>query len=305
MENSEGQGLLRRPHGGSVGKDPAQGRGGEGEAPETRPLQRSPATPQGYGASLRVLVAEPDDETRERLRGLLAATPGLAVSGVVGDGPGALASLTDQLPDLALIALDLPEIDGASVVARVGAGMPPFVALGGDLRSALRAFEIGALDFLLRPVEAERADAAVERARAEVERRRVLDLARRLAQLSGELEPPPRRRPPQRVLFRLPGRLLLFDANEIEWIEAAGNYVKVHASGRPHLVRETLESVQARLGPDRFVRLHRSALVNLDSIQELVYEGAGEISTVLKSGTRLPTSRSYRERLESALRGVL
>lgn len=250
-----------------------------------------------------MLVAEPEARGRQRLRELLAVAPGLMVSDLAADGPQAMASLALRRPDFALVALDLPGVEGAGLVERVGPdAMPPFVALGDDLRSALHAFEIGAVDFLQRPVEGGRLAVACERARDEVERRRAQEMRLELARLAGLWTVPPQRRPPRRVVFRLPGRLLVFDASEIEWIEAAGNYAKVHTGGgRSYLVRETLESVQTRLGPDRFVRLHRSALVNLDGIQELVYEGAGEISTVLKSGRRLPTSRSYRERLEAAL----
>jgi two-component system LytT family response regulator len=248
---------------------------------------------------VRVLLAEREGATRNTLRELLGALPDFSLVGAVEDGAQAHAALTLQRPDLLLLADDFVDADGATLVEQIGPRrMPPFVLLAGDQKAALRAFELGALDFLLRPCGRPRAIAALDRARAEVEQRRAWEAGRQLVLLAGGALP---RRAAERLTFRIPGRLLVFDPEEIEWIEAAGNYVRVHAQGKGHLIRETLDSVQARLGSERFVRLHRSALVNIDSIQELVHEGAGEISTVLKSGKRLPTSRSYRERLEAAL----
>jgi two-component system, LytTR family, response regulator len=307
MEKLESKSLLERPHGGRVSPAPTQLhlKGVPTRKPDLEPIARRPAerSPLAYledAGPLRVLLAEADAESRERLRETLAAAPGFTLAGVVDDGSRLLAALALQQPDLLLVALDLPEVDVAALLERLGRGhLPPFVLLAGEEAAALRAFELGALDFLLRPLAGCRAATALERARAEIEQRREWEAGRQLVLLAGGAAPP--RRAHLRITFRTPGRLLVFELDEIEWIEAAGNYVRVHTGARAHLIRETMESVQARLGSERFVRLHRSALVNIDAIQELVHEGAGEISTVLRSGKRLPTSRSYRERLEAAL----
>lgn len=249
-------------------------------------------------------MAEADERARQHLCEVLAGVPRFNLAATVDDGSRALAALALQRPDLVLLALDLPGTDAAALVGRVGSQrMPPFVLLAGEESAALKAFELGALDFLLRPLEGGRAAAALEHARAEIDQRRAWEQRRQLALLASGAAPA--RREAVRISFRTPGRLLIFEAGEIEWIEAAGNYVRVHTDARTYLIRETMDSVQARLGGDRFVRLHRSVLVNLDNIQELVHEGAGEISTVLNSGRRLPTSRSYRERLEAALLDAL
>ena len=164
---------------------------------------------------------------------------------------------------------------------------------------ALRAFDAHAIDYILKPYDAERFRSAVERARVQVNGRRQVRMDDRLELLLGELRS--RSQYLERLVVRSGGRILILRVAEIDWVEAASNYVRLHAGGREYLLRETMTALEAKLDPMEFVRIHRSTIVRVDKIRELEPLFQGDYVVVLDDGTRLTSSRGYRERLQELL----
>jgi two-component system LytT family response regulator len=176
--------------------------------------------------------------------------------------------------------------------------MPPVIFVTAFDRYALRAFDVHALDYLLKPFDRERFEVALGRARQQLERKPDGDLERRLLALVQDLKPTNRL---ERFVIKSGGRVFFVRADEIDWIEAAGNYVKLHVAGEAHLFRETMSALEAQLDPDRFYRIHRSHIVNIERVKELQPWFNGEYVVFLKSGARLTLSRGYREKLQERI----
>lgn len=253
-------------------------------------------------AEIRAVVADDEPLARRGVRQLLAAHPDVAVVAEARNGREALRALRTHRPDLLFLDVQMPELDGFGVLRAHGAeGMPAVVFVTAYDEYAVRAFEAHALDYLVKPVEEARFAAALERVRERLRTREAVELSRRLAALLADQE---QRHPAAARRLRVPtatGELLL-DAAEIEWIEADDYYAAVHVAGRRHLIRESLASLEQRLDGARFVRTHRSALVNVERVRELRAEPAGEAVLVLRDGTRVPVSRRRREQVASLLR---
>jgi two-component system LytT family response regulator len=214
-----------------------------------------------------------------------------------GDGAEAVALVRQHAPDLLFLDVQMPEKDGFAVVSSLGNRIPTVVFVTAYDEYALRAFEVHALDYLLKPFTRARFDAAVDRAREHLARRaagpdpRVAALLQNLAA-----------RPYLTCLpVRTGGRIRLVQAAAIDWIAAADNYITVKADGAEYLLRETMDAIERQLDPYRFVRVHRSAIVQIDRILELHPSFHGDYTVVLRDGTRLTLSRSRRERVEQAL----
>jgi two-component system LytT family response regulator len=265
-------------------------------------------------APVRVLVVDDEPLARAGLRGLLADDPEVAVVGECANGREAVAAIRAQAPDLVLLDVQMPELDGFAVVREVGASqMPVVVFVTAFDQYALRAFEARALDYLLKPFSDERFRQALERAKEQVRQRRLGALSAQLAALLGLPGAPPdaavpvavpAREPVARLEVRLGGRQIFVAVADIDWIEASDYYVRLHAAGRSHLLRETMQELEGRLDPRRFVRVHRSAMVAVDRVAELRTDAAGRPLLVLRDGTRLPVSRGRRELVERALRAA-
>jgi two-component system LytT family response regulator len=223
---------------------------------------------------VRALIAEDEPLARRRLERLLRRRDDVEVAGSARDGDQALAMIAALVPDLLFLDIQMPGLGGFDVLREIGGSGTPFVIFTTAFdQYALRAFEVHALDYLLKPFDEARLDAALDRA---------LPLIR-----GSEWT--------QRFVVRSAGRILFLRAEEIDWIAAADNYVYLHAGGAAHLVRTTLKALEQKLDPARFVRVHRSAMVNLDAVRELA---GGEV--LLRDGTRIAVSRSFR----SELRGL-
>ena len=193
----------------------------------------------------------------------------------------------------------MPGLDGFGVIQEVGVTrMPAVVFVTAYDEHALRAFEVHAVDYLLKPFDRERFRDALTAARERIEHKTVDDLRRQLEGLLGEA---PRTKKQDRIVVKTAGRIHFLRVDDVDWIDAAGNYVRLNVNGKSHLLRETMTGIEERLDPDRFVRIHRSAIVNIERIKELVPGAHGDFEVVLQSGARLPLSRSCRDRLESAL----
>jgi two-component system LytT family response regulator len=252
----------------------------------------------------RVLVVDDEPLARERLRTLLQDEPGFEIVGEAGDGPTGAESIMALSPDLVFLDVQMPGADGFDVIDAVGADKMPFVVFVTAYdRYALRAFDVHAVDYLLKPFDRERFKQALERAQQQLERSNGGDLERRLTAIVQDLKPAKART--DRFVVKSGGRIFFVRTGEIDWIEAAGNYVKLHVGNDSHLIRETMNSVEAKLSPDMFVRIHRCHIVNIEQVRELQPWFNGEYVVFLKNATRLTLSRGYRERLQERVgRGI-
>lgn len=236
-------------------------------------------------APLRVLIV--DDEPLAR-RGVRARLPaGAEVVAECGNGQDAVRAIERERPDLVFLDVQMPGLDGFGVVKAVGVDrMPVVVFLTAFDEHALRAFEAQALDYLLKPIDDERFATAVQRAM-----RRVAERARTDAVLA-----------PIRIAARDRGRVVLLEPSEIDWVEADGDYVRLHTRDRSYLVRETMKAMTARLPAEQFARIHRSTIVNVSRVRELLPHTNRELVVVLDGGRRLKLSRGYRDELEALMR---
>jgi two-component system LytT family response regulator len=240
-----------------------------------------------------------DDEAlaRRRLKRLLALEADVRVIGECADGRTALRSIAAEAPDLVLLDVQMPEVDGVEVARRLRAPRPAIVFVTAFDHYAVQAFEIHAVDYLLKPVSRDRLADALARVR---ERRRRPSSAE--GGLSAAIDAlSSGRRPLTRVPVRDGGRVDLVDVAAIDWIEAANNYVVLHAGPRTHILRGTMADLESALDPRRFLRIHRSTIVALDGIVRLEVASRGDYDVVLRDGTTLTLSRTHRGRLEHAL----
>jgi len=246
----------------------------------------------------RVLIADDEPLARERLRTLLHDEPGMEIVGEAADGTTAAESILALNPDIVFLDVQMPGADGFDVIEAVGPERMPFVVFVTAFdRYALRAFDVHALDYLLKPFDRDRFRQAVSRARQQMTRNNGNgEVERRLAAIMEDLRPAKHKT--DRFVVKSGGRIFFVRTAEIDWIEAAGNYVKLHVGNDSHLIRETMNAVEGRLSPDAFVRIHRCHIVNIEQVRELQPWFNGEYVVFLKNGTRLTLSRGYRERLQ-------
>ena len=249
---------------------------------------------------IRTLIVDDEPLARERLRKLLEAEKDIEIVGECDDGRAALAAIKKQPPDLIFLDIQMPELDGFEVLARMKCERTPAIIFATAYdKFALQAFEVHALDYLLKPFDRERFQTALNRARAHLERKRPDELEQRLASLLMDLKEGARG--PERLAVKSQGRVLLLKLDEIDWIEAADNYVNLHVRNESHSIRETMTSFAARLDSKKFIRISRSALVNVERIKELQPLFHGDYVVILHDGTRLTLSRTHREKVQQLL----
>jgi two-component system LytT family response regulator len=248
---------------------------------------------------IRVLVADDQPMARERLVALLAAEPGVELAGTAASGSEAVESIRRAAPDLVFLDLQMPGMDGFKVIEEIGVDrMPPTVFVTAYDEYAVRAFEVHALDYLLKPFGRPRFQSALARARRHLERERQGEMADRLAELLRTGRP---QEPRARLLVKAGGRMSFVDVDQIDWVEAEGNYVRLYAGEQVHLMRETMNALIDKIGPKRFFRIHRSRIVNVTRVKELLIAGGGDYQVVLSNGVRLGLSRLYRDALQEQL----
>ncbi len=251
-------------------------------------------------AKLRVLIVDDEPLAREKIAALLAEDADIEIIGEYGNGLAAVAAIEAQSPDLVFLDVQMPELDGFGVLESVAAEFMPFVIFVTAYdRYALRAFEAQALDYLLKPFDQDRLGKALQRAKRQIERERASGVNQQLVALLADLKAKPKML--ERLVIKSGGRVFFLRAEEIDWIEAAANYVQLHVGQESHLLRETINSLAARLDPDKFLRIHRSIIVNIERIKELHPWFHGKYAIVMRDGTQLTSSRGYREHLQKLL----
>jgi two-component system LytT family response regulator len=249
---------------------------------------------------IRTLIVDDEPLARDRLRKLLETEQDIEIAGECGDGRAALAAIKKHSPDLIFLDIQMPEFDGFEVLAKMKCEpTPAIIFVTAYDKFALQAFEVHALDYLLKPFDRERFHTALNRARAHLERSRADDLEQRLASLLTDLKEGAKT--PDRLAVKSHGRILLLKLDEIDWIEAADNYVNLHVRNESHLMRETMTSLETRLDPRKFIRISRSAMVNVERIKEMQPLFHGDYVVILQNGTRLTLSRNHRAKLDQLL----
>jgi len=249
---------------------------------------------------IRTIIADQDSSTRKQLRSLLSAEPGLEVVAECADGIQTVAAVQTYKPDLLLLDIHLPRTDGFEVLHSIpGYSRPSVIFMSALDQYATRAFEARALDYLLKPFEPQRVSAAIERARAELLNVRDRHLTHRLLDLLADAKAESKTQ--KRLAVRTGGRVVLLVMDEIDWVEASGNYVKLQSGTESYLVREAISRIAERLDPAQFVRIHRSIIVNIKKIKELQPCNRGEYMVILKDGKELSCSRGYRDKLQQLI----
>ena len=249
---------------------------------------------------IRVVIADDEPLARRGTRACLASERDIEVIAECETGEDAVEAIRTHRPDLVILDIEMPGGNGFQVLEALPAGeMPVVVFITAHDRHALEAFETHAIDYLLKPVDPARFKIALERARAAVLYKEREDWPRRLAALLEDVKAPPRYR--TRLLVRATGRILLVPVVQLDWIEAAGNYARLHRGKTIHLIRETLSNLEQELDPAMFCRIHRSTIVNLERIREILPEGRGDQVLILHDGTRLDLSARHRGEIEGKL----
>ena len=249
---------------------------------------------------IRTLVVDDEPLARERVLSLLQQESDVEIVGECSDGTQAVSAIQEQSPDLVFLDVQMPGCDGFEVIRSIGADrMPTVVFVTAYDEYALQAFEVHALDYLLKPFGKDRFQQTLRHAREALERRRAGDLGRRLLALVQDIKPEPQR--VERLVVKSGGRVFFLRTDEIDWIEAAGNYVRLHLGTESHLFRETMNRMESRLDTRRFARIHRSRIVNTERIKELQPWFNGDYVVILRDGQRLTLSRGYREKLQQRL----
>jgi two-component system LytT family response regulator len=246
---------------------------------------------------MRVLIVDDEPIARRGLRRLLEREPDIEIAGEAGSGPAAVDAIREHEPDLVFLDIQMPGMSGLEVVEAVGAdAMPAVVFVTAFDRYALDAFDHNAADYVLKPVDPDRFERALGRARQRIATGDRRDLEKRLLRLLETARPRA-----ERLIVRSANRVQFVEIAEIDWVHAEDNYVRIHAGENTYLLRETVTGLEQRLDSDQFLRIRRSTIVRIDRIKEIRSLLNGTFELVLKDGTKVVSSRRYREKIETLL----
>ncbi|HVR36953.1 MAG TPA: LytTR family DNA-binding domain-containing protein [Methylomirabilota bacterium] len=249
---------------------------------------------------IRTVIVDDEPLARSRLKTLLKAESDIELLAECATGQEAIETLDAKSPDLVFLDVQMPELSGFDVLdALKQRPLPRIIFVTAHDQFALKAFEVHAIDYLLKPFDRERFQQALDRAREELRRQDPSAINDRLTALLAEL--PGTARAPDRLVIKSGGRVILLKLADIDWIEAADNYLNLHLGNETHLHRETLSSIESRLPAGQFLRISRSTIVNVDRIKELQPMFHGDYVVILRNGTRLNLSRTYRDQLQKLL----
>jgi two-component system LytT family response regulator len=267
---------------------------------------------------IRVLVVDDESLAREALSVMLGDDPEMEVVAECRNGREAVKAIRRESPDIVFLDIQMPEMDGLQVVEEIGASaMPVTVFVTAFDKYALRAFEAHALDYLLKPFDHDRFNSALQRAKTLVRQRKIGEIGENLFALIQDMksksgESPAEteksqadkvlaKEPIDRVVIRSGGRIYFLKTDEIDWVEGAGDYLILHSAGVTHLIRETMNNFYAELDAKKFLRIHRSTIINIERIKDIQPLFKGEYVITLTGGKRLRSSRGYRHELQSLL----
>ena len=267
------------------------------DAPDSAPRQLT-------GRVIRTIIADDQRLAREKLRTLLASEKDVKVVAECSDGKQTVSAIRRLGADLLLLEIQMPGMDGFQVLSELSPDeMPAVIFTSAYDQYALRAFEVRALDYLLKPFDLERLQHAIEKVRVGLNKSQDRQITHRILGLLSQLksEITSSSSPDGLLVIRAKGRVVFVKLSEIDWIEASANYVRLNAGKESHLVRESMSRILERLNPSHFIRIHRSTIVNFQQIKELIPVNSGEYVVVLKSGKELSCSRGYRAELENMI----
>jgi two-component system, LytTR family, response regulator len=254
---------------------------------------------------IRAIIVDDEKPARRRLRELLEKRPDIGIVAECANGAEAVRQIRAHQPDLVLLDVQMPGLDGFGVVDAIGAAqMPVTIFVTAYDQYALKAFEVSALDYLLKPFSDERFEQSLARVLSFISGRRREELSNRILSLLDQFQskqPSNTRAPLDCLMIKDGGRVLFLRVEKIDWIEAAGVYVQVHTAGKIRLHRISLSELEAKLDVRQFLRIHRSTIVNLQKVRELRPHSHGDFLVVLHDGTELKLSRSYRQKVEASL----
>jgi two-component system LytT family response regulator len=252
---------------------------------------------------IKAIIVDDEPPARRNLRALLKGDADIELVKECGNGKDAVWQIRALAPDLVFLDVQMPEMDGFAVLDNLaGHPLPAIIFVTAYDQYALKAFEVSALDYLLKPFSDERFRKALQQAKQQIEQQDASEFGKKMLALIGTRDlKPDAPRYLTRLMVKAAGRVLFLKTDEIDWIEAYDNYVRLHAAGKAHLLRQTMNELETALDPEQFARIHRSAIVNLDRVKELQPLFNGEALVLLQDGTELKLSRGRRESLEKRL----
>jgi two-component system, LytTR family, response regulator len=259
---------------------------------------------QEVSRPIRAIIADDERLARTKLRVLLDSEPEVQIVAECENGRQTISAIRAHLPNLLLLDIQMPDLDGFQVLGELlPAEMPVVVFTSAYDQYAIRAFEAHALDYLLKPFDQERLHQAIERVRADLSKTVDRDITHRILDLLSRVrtEASSAAEPDDRLVIRANGRIIFLSLEEIDWVEAAANYVRLNVGKESYLFRETIGRTSERLNPNHFIRIHRSTIVNVRKIKELIPVNSGEYIVVLKTGKELSCSRGYRPALQRVI----
>jgi two-component system LytT family response regulator len=253
------------------------------------------------GARVRTLIVDDEPIARRRLRSLLADEPDIDVIGDAANGTEAVRAIATDRPDLVFLDVQMPGLDGFEVLRATSGIHQPFVVfITAHDAHAIRAFEVQAVDYLLKPVIETRFRESVRRAVSRLRERPKRELAQELAELLDRVSPQPIRS--GRIPIKHDGRVNFVRVDDIDWVEADGDFVRLHLARETHTVRETMSQIVSKLPPERFLRIHRSLIVNAERVREVQPWFKGDYVLIMQDGTKLRSGRTYRDVVQTLIR---
>jgi two-component system LytT family response regulator len=267
---------------------------------------------------IRALIVDDESLARKALRAMLKDDSEMEVIAECRNGKEAVIVIREQSPDVVFLDIQMPEMDGLEVVEEVGVNqMPVTVFVTAYDKYALRAFEAHALDYLLKPFDHDRFNTALQRAKTNVRQQKLGEISENLFAVLQDMKPKTsespletdnrkadnaaHKEPIDRVVIKSSGRIYFLKIEEIDWVEGAGDYLSLHSGSQTHLIRETMGNFHAKLDPKKFLRIHRSTIVNVERVKDIRPLFKGEYVITLTSGKRLKSSRGYRHQLQALL----
>ena len=255
---------------------------------------------------IKTIIADDEPLAREKIRNLLEQDPDIELIGECADGIETVTAIRNQQPDLVFLDVQMPELDGFGVLKALRhSNMPTLIFVTAYDQYALRAFEVHALDYLLKPFDRERFQKALQRAKEHIRKEKSGEVNEKLLTLLEDLKSEKsnnhERKYLDRLVIKAGGRVTFLKTEEIDWIEAAGNYIRLYIGKDSHLLRETMNNIQTKLDPEKFLRIHRSTILKIDRVKELQPWYHGEYFVTLENGKQLTSSRSYRHQLSKLL----